>query len=458
MEAPVREGEILAGKYRVERVLGRGGMGVVVAARHVDLDDLVALKFLLPEALSDPDSVTRFLKEARASVRIKSEHVARVHDVGTLESGAPYIVMEYLEGSDLAAVLRNRGPCAVEDAVDYLAQACEAMAGAHSMGIVHRDLKPSNLMLVHRSDGSECVKVLDFGISKVLHDGGTSSSNRMTRSLTLLGSPSYMSPEQMMSTRDVDARTDIWALGAILYELLTGQRPYVLNRGSPSLRDDLLATSVTPPSRVAFSDGAIAARSTSVSNLQRRLRGELDAIVARAMAKVVDDRYPSVDALGDDLAREAKRREDQHLVHRRDRAQVLRLPEDDLRHRRLARLGHRLAQESIGSLPPLAGLQVIRRLEVARVDGAGRNEGEDVDGLRTIERGPLEILRREHGVLALADLVALHHLGPGHHLALALADPLVVHRRLVLGVQQVKVGALAPHRAVKPNRNVDQPE
>jgi len=284
MEAPVREGEILAGKYRVERVLGRGGMGVVVAARHVDLDDLVALKFLLPEALSDPDSVTRFLKEARASVRIKSEHVARVHDVGTLESGAPYIVMEYLEGSDLAAVLRNRGPCAVEDAVDYLAQACEAMAGAHSMGIVHRDLKPSNLMLVHRSDGSECVKVLDFGISKVLHDGGTSSSNRMTRSLTLLGSPSYMSPEQMMSTRDVDARTDIWALGAILYELLTGCLPFE-GETLPAI-SVLIATQEPAPIR----------------QLRPEVPPGLEAVATRCLAKKPDHRFANVGELAAALA------------------------------------------------------------------------------------------------------------------------------------------------------------
>ena len=164
MAAPVLAGEILAGKYRVERLLGQGGMGVVVAARHVELDDLVALKFLLPGALSEPEAVARFLKEARASVRIKSEHVARVHDIGQLESGAPYIVMEYLDGSDLAAVLRARGALPVEDVVDYVAQACEGMAAAHAVGIVHRDLKPSNFMLVLRSDGSECVKVLDFGI------------------------------------------------------------------------------------------------------------------------------------------------------------------------------------------------------------------------------------------------------------------------------------------------------
>src|SRR5580698_1222281 len=138
MGAPVQQGQILAGKYRVERVLGQGGMGVVVAARHVELDELVALKFLLPDVLSSPEAVGRFLREARAAVRIKSEHVARVTDVGQLETGAPYMVMEYLHGQDLGALLRERGPLPVDAVVDYVTQACEAIAEAHALGIVHR--------------------------------------------------------------------------------------------------------------------------------------------------------------------------------------------------------------------------------------------------------------------------------------------------------------------------------
>jgi serine/threonine protein kinase len=279
MNAPVREGDVLAGKYRVERLLGQGGMGVVVAARHVELDDLVALKFLLPEALSNPDAVSRFLNEARASVRIRSEHIARVHDVGELESGAPYIVMEYLDGSDLAAVLRHRGSCSIEDAVDYLAQACEAMAGAHVTGIVHRDLKPSNLMLVLRSDGSECVKVLDFGISKILHGAHTSSSSRMTRSLALLGSPSYMSPEQMMSTRDIDGRTDIWALGAILYELLTGRLPFE-GETLPAISVMIATQEPTP-----------------MGQLRPDVPPALEAVVLRCLAKRPEQRFANAGEL-----------------------------------------------------------------------------------------------------------------------------------------------------------------
>jgi serine/threonine-protein kinase len=226
MSAPIEPGTLLAGKYRVDGVLGQGGMGIVVAAHHVHLDEAVALKFLLPHALTNPDAVARFGQEARASVKIKSEHVARVSDVGTLENGAPYIVMERLFGSDLGAILAKRGPLPVDEAVDYVLQASEAVAEAHALGIVHRDLKPSNLYVVTRADGSPCVKVLDFGISKMLGPGGVSSSSGLTQSSVAMGSPHYMSPEQLTSARDVDGRTDVWALGAILYEFLTGRPPF----------------------------------------------------------------------------------------------------------------------------------------------------------------------------------------------------------------------------------------
>jgi tRNA A-37 threonylcarbamoyl transferase component Bud32 len=225
MSTEVHQGQILAGKFRIERVLGQGGMGVVVAATHIQLDERVALKFLLPEALSNPEAVARFAREARAAVKIKSEHVARVSDVGTLESGSPYMVMEYLEGQDLADWVRNTGAMRVPDAVEFVLQASEAIAEAHALGIVHRDLKPANLFVTRRVDGSPCIKVLDFGISKLTVPGSTSDMG-MTRTATVMGSPLYMSPEQMSSTRNVDQRTDIWALGIILYEVLTGRVPF----------------------------------------------------------------------------------------------------------------------------------------------------------------------------------------------------------------------------------------
>jgi serine/threonine-protein kinase len=240
----IRPGEILAGKYRVERVLGQGGMGIVVAAHHLQLDERVALKFLLPEALGNPEAVSRFVREARAAVKIKNEHVARVTDVGQLESGSPFMVMEYLEGIDLAAWLKQRGAMGVDQAVDFVLQTCEAIADAHMLGIVHRDLKPANLFCIQRSDGQLCIKVLDFGISKVTTPG---SAHDMTRTSALMGSPLYMSPEQMIQSRGVDARTDIWSLGIILFELLTGHPPFdadavtelaikVANDPTPSLR------------------------------------------------------------------------------------------------------------------------------------------------------------------------------------------------------------------------------
>jgi eukaryotic-like serine/threonine-protein kinase len=224
--AGVQPGQILLGKYRIERVLGVGGMGVVVAATHVTLEERVAIKFLLPDALQNAEAVARFLREARAAVRIKSEHVARVTDVGTLETGAPYMIMEYLDGGDLGALCKARGALPIEEAVEYLLQASEALAEAHGLGIIHRDLKPSNLFLARRADGTPSIKVLDFGISKVTGMGASGADLGMTKTTTVMGSPLYMSPEQMASSRDVDPRTDIWALGAILFELLTGRVPF----------------------------------------------------------------------------------------------------------------------------------------------------------------------------------------------------------------------------------------
>jgi serine/threonine-protein kinase len=221
----VRPGDVLAGKYRVERVLGAGGMGVVVAARHLALDERVALKFLLPETLKNAEAVARFDREARAAVKIKSEHVARIIDVGRLETGAPYIVMECLEGGDLAAWVKQHGALPVEQAVEFVLHACEAIAEAHALGIIHRDLKPANLFYVRRADGLLSVKVLDFGISKVTADSKANAS--MTRTSAIVGSPMYMSPEQLRSSKGVDARTDVWSLGVILFELLTGRPPFV---------------------------------------------------------------------------------------------------------------------------------------------------------------------------------------------------------------------------------------
>jgi serine/threonine-protein kinase len=224
MNAPVNVGDILAGKYRVERVLGEGGMGIVVAATHMQLGELVAIKLLRPEGMTDKTVLMRFLREARAAARIRSEHVARVYDVGTLETGAPYLVMEYLEGSDLATIVRQRGPLPVFEAVEFILQVCEGIAKAHSLGIVHRDIKPANLFITARADGLPAVKVIDFGISKTSEpsEGGLA----ITATTEVRGSPLFMSPEQLLSTRNTDARTDIWSIGVSLFNLLTGSHPF----------------------------------------------------------------------------------------------------------------------------------------------------------------------------------------------------------------------------------------
>jgi len=241
--APVRPGDVLAGKYEVERVLGAGGMGVVVAARHKQLDQRVALKFLLPAAYEAQGAIARFLREGKAAARITSEHVARVIDTGVLDNGSPFLVMEYLEGSDLGAITSERGRLHFAEVVEYVLQACEAIVEAHQLGIVHRDLKPANLFLSRRKDGSPLVKVLDFGISKA--EAG--SQTQLTSTSMLMGSPRYMSPEQMVSAKDVDARTDVWALGVILFELVAG-RP-VWQADTVQGLCALIATAPAPPLR-----------------------------------------------------------------------------------------------------------------------------------------------------------------------------------------------------------------
>jgi serine/threonine-protein kinase len=218
-------GAILAGKYRVERVLGVGGMGAVIAATHIDLDEIRAIKLMHASESENSLAVERFLREARAAVKLKSEHIARVYDVGRLETGVPYIVMEYLEGNDLSRIARKQGPLPIAEVVHYILQACDAIAEAHAAGIVHRDLKPANLFLTRRDDGSACIKVLDFGISK-LSVPGAAPDLEITTGNEVLGSPHYMSPEQMRATRNADERSDVWSLGAIMYRLITGRLPF----------------------------------------------------------------------------------------------------------------------------------------------------------------------------------------------------------------------------------------
>ncbi|HKO93354.1 MAG TPA: serine/threonine-protein kinase, partial [Polyangiaceae bacterium] len=220
-------GQVLSGRFRVEHVIGVGSMGVVLAARHLELDERVAIKFIRAEMQKVPGVLSRFAREAKAAVSIKSEHVAQVFDVGTADGIGPYIVMEYLEGRDLGGVLELEGRLPIRRAVHYVMQACEALAVAHSTGITHRDIKPENLFLTRQGD-LELIKLLDFGISKAALTGTVFGDELSgAEAQCLLGTPLYMSPEQIRATAEVDHRTDVWSLGAVLYELITAHSAFV---------------------------------------------------------------------------------------------------------------------------------------------------------------------------------------------------------------------------------------
>ncbi|MBS2014683.1 MAG: serine/threonine protein kinase [Deltaproteobacteria bacterium] len=220
---PLDAGDILAKKYRLEKLVGEGGTGVVVSAQHLQLEQRVAIKFLRT-ALASEEIRARFEREAHAIGQIESEHVVLVLEVGELEDHCPYMVMEFLEGRDLARVLKEDGPLPVEDAVDCMLQVCEALAQAHAQGIVHRDLKPANLFLTRTEENAPHVKVVDFGISKIVDAKLPAGDKKeMTNAFTVLGSPRYMAPEQLRNSKDVDSRADLWSVGAVLYQLVTGK-------------------------------------------------------------------------------------------------------------------------------------------------------------------------------------------------------------------------------------------
>jgi serine/threonine-protein kinase len=280
-------GEVIAQKYRVESVVGRGGMGVVIAARHLQLGQTVAIKLLTlpPDEDRRDEAIGRFLNEAQAAARLRGDHVVRIYDVGQLESGLPFMVMELLNGSDLGSVLDERGALPEAEAVDYVLQACAGVAEAHDMGIVHRDLKPTNLFVTRRSDGLPLLKVLDFGISKQLSDPDSGQAlPTFTNTRTLMGSPNYMSPEQIRDARRVDARADIWALGIILQELVT-DAPVFRGESFPGVCAAIVADPPMP-----------------VRTMRPDVSEKLEAVINRCLEKDVTRRYQSVAELAADLS------------------------------------------------------------------------------------------------------------------------------------------------------------
>ena len=264
-------------------------MGVVVAATHLQLDRPVALKFLRADVSQNVEALARFTREAKAAAQLKSEYVAHVLDVGVTDDGTPYMVMEYLEGLSLYRVLQTHGPLGIASAAEYAIQACEGLAEAHSRGIVHRDIKPDNLFLIERAPGWRSVKILDFGISKLaLADPANIATG------VIMGSPCYMSPEQLRSTATVDHRTDIWSLGCTLYELLTGKAAFDASLTLPELVATILHKTATPLQtlRPAIPDGLAAVVDRCLAK-DRELRFGSAAELARALQPFATDRARS---------------------------------------------------------------------------------------------------------------------------------------------------------------------
>ncbi len=275
-------GDVVDGKYRLERLLGQGGMGAVYAARHVKLGHAVAIKLML-EAAGNVEATRRFLNEGRAAVNIQHDNVVRGTDLGE-ERGYAFMVLELLDGEDLDQMLEREIRLAPHVAVDYAMQACRGVAQAHAQGIIHRDLKPANLFLAKRPDGRVILKVLDFGISKTSGSALDIAPSQLTSTATMLGSPLYMSPEQLRSSKKVDARADIWAMGVILFELMSGERPF----NGETLGELFSAILETEAPRL----------STRVPSVPPGL----DAIIVRCLQRRPEDRYQTAAELERELA------------------------------------------------------------------------------------------------------------------------------------------------------------
>ncbi len=282
---PIAAGDVLLKKYRVERLIGEGGTGIVLSATHIQLERRVAIKFLR-QALADDELRMRFEREARAIGKIESDHVVVVLDAGLLDDGSPYMVMEYLDGRDLARVVKEDGPLPVEEAVDCMLQVCEALGEAHDCGIVHRDLKPANLLLTRQEDGHVHVKVVDFGISKILDKTiveGDGRPHEVTTAFSALGSPRWMAPEQIRNSKDVDGRADLWSVGAVLFQLISGKHAF-----------DVEGT-------VQTSIAVLTGEPRKLADVVPGIAPELDAVVGKCLTKDVSERFQSAAELADAL-------------------------------------------------------------------------------------------------------------------------------------------------------------
>ena len=294
-------GEVLDGKYRVEHLLGEGGMGAVAKATHILRRAPVALKFMSPAVLSMQGAVERFVNEGVAASQIDSDHVVKVFDVGRLPSGSPYLVMEFLEGRDLSQVLEREGPVLdMPRAVHFTVQALRALHTAHAAGIVHRDMKPSNCFVINKDGEPDFVKLVDFGISKVrtADDGSAAPAPHLTKTNSALGTPLYMSPEQARSPRDVDHRSDLYSVGAILYEMLAGRTPYTSDTGE--FTEILFKIFTTEPE--------------PLRNLRPDIPEALAAIVHRALLRDREGRFASAADMAEALAPFTDERSREHLV------------------------------------------------------------------------------------------------------------------------------------------------